>query len=372
MSDELNLTLPEKKQKNGKMPWWIPVLLGLILIACLLQLVLPHFHGGGSVDLPAGSLSPEERRDIALKLEKQELGGEAVWAWREYLASSDLDTGSRAKIWYRMGKLLQDEGRFGEALDAFYRCESHGAPEELEPEIARRVQECLQRLGKLTSLSYELKDRTGLEEGGDPEGSKVLAEIGPRKITQADLDHHLEYLVELQMEQFASFMPPDEQVRQKEAILQQLSAPDARRAELQRYVMEEVLFRQAREDGLHEDPGMRNLLMAMERQLLAETAMRKELGSEIKITDTDLTTYYEANKERFVEKKEDGSPGRQLSFDEARPEVYRALRLQKERDVQENLLLRLKEKYDVVIHQDALGVREQASGQEDDGRVIPR
>ena len=39
MSDELNLTLPEKKQKNGKMPWWIPVLLGLILIACLLQLV---------------------------------------------------------------------------------------------------------------------------------------------------------------------------------------------------------------------------------------------------------------------------------------------------------------------------------------------
>ena len=44
---------------------------------------------------------------------------------------------------------------------------------------------------------------------------------------------------------------------------------------------------------------------------------------------------------------------RQKGFDEVKNEVALALRSQKEREVQQGLFARLKEQYDVVIHQSA-------------------
>ena len=181
MGDELNLTLPQKeppKDRGGLLTILIAVaiLLGGANLAVLLL-------GNPGTTGTAPGLDTEGLREVALKLERQELGPEAVSAWREVLVRPDLDDEERAKIWYRVGKLHQDEGSYGEALDAFYRCEHAAQVPGLRDELSIRVEDCLARLGSFSSMQHELKGRTALSGEGAEE--KIVAEIGPRKITEA-------------------------------------------------------------------------------------------------------------------------------------------------------------------------------------------
>jgi hypothetical protein len=109
---------------------------------------------------------------------------------------------------------------------------------------------------------------------------------------------------------------------------------------------------------------VRDLLDMTERQILAQQEMRKELSNRIHITELDLKTFYEAHRADYTEKKE-GSADRQKTFEEARPEVYASLRRQKEQEVQGELFATLGQKYDVVLHGDALG---KPAGEEAQGR----
>jgi peptidyl-prolyl cis-trans isomerase C len=255
----------------------------------------------------------------------------------------------------------------------------------------------------------------------------------------------LEDQIERQLAQFAAYLPPEQRKQQKEAMVKRFASAQARLQMLNQFVAREVLYRQAREAKLAEEPTTRALLTEAEKMILAQRAMERELADQIKITPTDLQTYYEAHKKDYVQPEraqishillkdqkaadaalrslkegakfddlakrlsqdeatkakggevegwvDRGSyiPGigmsdeatatifsteagkvadkpvktdkgfhiilvrqreaeRQKSLDEVGQQVYRALRSAKEREVQQNLLERLKEKYDVVIH----------------------
>ena len=71
---------------------------------------------------------------------------------------------------------------------------------------------------------------------------------------------------------------------------------------LNQIVLEEILYRQAREEKLTEDPNVREMLRDSERSLLASQVMAKRMADSIKITPGDVETYYEANKEKYSEK----------------------------------------------------------------------
>jgi hypothetical protein len=292
-------------------------------------------------------------KDLALKLEQQDLKEPALTAWRQYLESPSIGSQERAKVWYRMGVMEQEAGRDEAALDAYYRSEAHASLKDVAPEIARRVQECLEHAGKYSDLQHELRTRTSPNTEPQKSGSAVVAEIGPRKVTLEELDRRIEKMIDLQLEQFASALPAEERAKQREALLKRFATPEARSAELRRFLMEEVLTRKAREDKLAQDPAVKDLLAMAERQILAGKEMGRELSDKIHITDSDLKNYYEAHKAEYKEKRE-GQAEKQKTFDEARPEVYAALRRQKEQEVQESLLAALEKKYDVVIHNDAI------------------
>lgn len=351
MADELKLTLPERApQKQGPPRLVIALLAACVLLAAAtLAAVLLAPSGQRSADLP-----PSKLKDLALKLEQQDLKEGAVAAWIEYAGTPGLGAEEKAKVWYRIGTLEQAAGHDEPALDSYYRSEAHAAVKEIAPDIARRVQECLEHSGKYADLQHELRERTSPQAEPVRPGAVVVAEIGPRKVTLEELDRRIERMIDLQLEQFASGMPAEERAKQREALLKRFATPEARAAELRRFLMEEVLTRQAREDKLQEDPAVKDLMATVERQILASREMGKELGAKIHITDSDLKNYYEAHKAEFKEKKE-GQAERQKSFEEARPEVYAALRRQKEQEVQQELFAALEKKYDVVVHNDALG-----------------
>jgi parvulin-like peptidyl-prolyl isomerase len=308
MTEELDFSIPTREEKRAQRGSRLLVILTVIvLIAVLADMCIVLMYKGITNESVEGSaLSAEQYKDLALKLEKQELNRASVTAWKEYLKAASLDGEEAARIWYRIGRIYQADNQHDLALDAFYRSETYARPGDISPEIARRVQESLETMGKFAALRYELADRVGTddiinESSFHDTDDPVVAEIGAQKITKSDLDRRIERLIETQISQYASYLPEEEANKRKEDMLKQYSTDSQRQIFLSQYIAEEILYRKARESGLMDDPDVRITLRDTERSLLAGKVMEKEFANKIKITSGDLEIYYEAHKEEYVQ-----------------------------------------------------------------------
>jgi len=164
MSDKLDFSIPETGKKKAASTNIRPVYLFLAILL-VLSLFNTYFFLKGKTGLNENnsSLIPPEKelKQLALKLEKQDLKRQAVDAWKEYLSTSSLDPVETAMIWYRIGNIYKENGDYDEALNAYYRSESFSEPDDIKNEINRRIQECLESAGKFAALRYELGDRVG-------------------------------------------------------------------------------------------------------------------------------------------------------------------------------------------------------------------
>ncbi|MBN1844934.1 MAG: peptidyl-prolyl cis-trans isomerase [Sedimentisphaerales bacterium] len=446
MTEELNLSLPRRSSEPaGRRPRAMGILLILILAAGLANIALQLIRKPVPATTASG-LSSENQKNLALKLETQGLNEPAVRAWKDYLARPGIDSEEQAKIWYRIGRMYQQDEHFEEALECYYRSESFDRLTELADEIGRRSRECLEGAGRFAALRHELANRVDRNRPEGSAGQEVVAQIGAETITQAQLDRRIEREIDRQLEALAGMAPPEELNKQKKEFLKRMSGPAERLRMLNQIVLEEVLYRRARQLQLAEKPAVRDLLADQERKLLAQSLIQSELADKIHITPADLETYYQAHKQDYLQPeraqishipladepaarellaqlkagrdfataartvsldtatgqqggeipgwvaKGDPIPGigrspratalifatdpngivpepvageqgyhllkvrrrqpqRQKGFDQVRPEVYRALRQQKEREIQEALLAELKQEYNVVIHQ---------------------
>lgn len=346
MSDDLGLRLNKQGDGDGKSGKTLLRVSGAVLVLALAILVL-QVAGMLGRKSPGGNLPPERLEALALKLEKQGLGGAAASAWEDYLDASGAGDEKRARIWYRIGKIRQEEGSYEEALDAYYRSESHASLNELESEISRRVEECLESLGRYAALSSELERRTAVP-GSERPGSVVLAEIGDRKITRADLDMMIEAEVDAQLSQLAGGLNPEERAAQKEATLEKIRKQGDYTQWLDRFLAEELLYRRAREERLHEDAEYRVITRNLDRKMLAQRLLDRTVSAEVSVTPEEMKAYYEANRAEFEEE------GELKTFEEVQERIYMAVRSQKQVEIQRRLLDELMDRYDVVIHQSEL------------------
>jgi len=296
---DLNLSVPKGEPQRKPGSKWTIALLVLVLGATTANLALLVLRKTPEAGKPAG-VSAEARRDLALRLEERGLRLRAVDAWKGYLAVAAPDRAERAKIWYRVARLYQDAKEYESAVDAYYRSEMFEKNADLASEIARQVQECYEKMGKVSALQHELATRTSAAAKAGAEGEEVVAEIGPDKITRAGLDRRIEEEIDLQLQQVAAYLPPEQLRKQKEAMLKQFSAPARKRQKLNQIVAEEILCRRARETGLLKQPDVRSLLEEMERKILAAKVIEKEFADQIKIGDSDLRTHYQANKKQYT------------------------------------------------------------------------
>jgi hypothetical protein len=344
MADKkLDFSLPERKTKQPLTQLVMLLLIIVLIVIGALNLVVSFLMpGGGGAASISNKLSVEKQKELALKLQKRNLYDAAVEAWRDYLAKAVLLDKERATIWYTIGKLQQEAGDYEGALTSYYMSEAICQIEDLEQELGRRVQECIEALGKFAALRQELSERVGMEE--EAAGDNVVAEIGPEKITKADIDSKIEQYIGLLISQYAAFMEPAALNKQKEELFKQFSGKDGQLRMLNQYIVEEILYRKAREEKLAEEPEIRSLLKQTEKQLLAQQLLSRRVSGKVNITETDLTTYYEANNGKYIQE------GKQKSYDEVRTEVYRDLRSEKEQEIQEAFIEELQQLYNVVIY----------------------
>ena len=246
------------------------------------------------------SLSAEQTKELAGKLAQRNLYTRAANLWQNYLATSKLPDAERAKTLFQIGTLLEKANQYDQAIEYFYRSEIAAELGELKPQINAHIRNCFEKLGKFSALRYELMDRTSLEAAPSA-GAKIVAEIGAEKITEADLDGFIESEIENQLEPMAPFMTPEQLGEQKKKMLEQYKNPQAKQQYLQMWLAQEILYRQALEEKLPEKPEAKKLIDHLTRSALSQLQMNKELASKINITETDVQTYYTANKEKFIE-----------------------------------------------------------------------
>ena len=257
--------------------------------------------------------------------------------------------------------LFEKAGTYDEAIEYYYRSEITATLPELEPSINAHVKDCFEKLGKFSALRYELMDRTNFQSS-EKAGSKVVAEIGAEKITEADLDAQIERTIDDQLASMAAFMTTEQQNEQKQKMLDQYKTSSAKQQFLQSWLAEEVLYRQALEEKLPEQPDVKSVMEDMVRSVLSRQLMDKELADKIHITDSDLQTYYQANKDKFTAPSDPNDPNslpQQKTFDEVKQEVISALLNQKRQDVQKDLIKQMMDKYNVILHTSAFTNTEQ-------------
>ena len=304
MEEKLDFSLPEKKHRKSVIGGIYRTITNALLIILVIALLGNLFdnrkqsNSGSSV--PVSGLSAEQTKELATKLAQRDLYEQAAKVWRDYLAKAGLSDADRAKALFQAGTLLEKGGRYGEAIECYYRSEMAAKLDELRSDINAHVKSCFERLGKFSALRYELMDRTSMAGSVDPAG-KVAVEVGAEKITVADVDAKIEGQIESQLAPMSAFMTADQLNEQKKKALEQFSSPEAKLQFIRNWTAQEILYREALAEDLGKDTQVRKLLDELTRSALSQQLMNKQLASKINITQSDVQTYYEANKGKYIE-----------------------------------------------------------------------
>jgi len=300
MEQKLDFSLPQKKPK-GSAVGVLTVLL-LIVLAVLLGVNLFVTLSSREPTSPAvvRGLSAEQTRELAAKLAQRNLYTQAADAWQDYLAAADVADTERARTQFQIGTLLEKAGRYADAIEQYYRSETTAELDELTPQINAHVRTCFEKLGKFAALRYEMMDRTSLDSS-QTAGGKVVAEIGPEKITEAQLDTYIEQSIESQLAPMKAFVTPEQLSEQKKRLLEQSRSVQAKQEFLQGYLAQEILYRQALKEELPEKPEVKQLIDEVTRDVLSRQLMNEQLAARVNLTETDLQTYYTAHKDKYVE-----------------------------------------------------------------------
>lgn len=301
MEEKLDFSLPEKKQRTAAATKVLIGLAAALAVLVLVNLSVTLRCSKQAVTETAGQrLSAEQTKELAGKLAQRNLYGEAAKVWQDYLRIGNLTPQEQAKTLFQIGTMLEKAGRCEEAIESFYRSEMAAKVDELSPQINSHIKDCFDRLGKFSALRYELMDRTSFKKA-EQAGSKVVAEIGAEKVTEADLDAVIENNIDNQLSAVSAFMTDEQLKEQKKKLLEQYKSPSVKQQFLQQWAAQEVLYRQAQQEQLAEKPEVKKLIEELCRGVLSQYMMNQQLAAKIKLTETDLQTYYTANKDKYIE-----------------------------------------------------------------------
>lgn len=232
----------------------------------------------------SSSWTSEQQRKYANSLFSKGLKREAIAAYEEYLQMTAEPGKERAKIAYRIGTIYMDVGEYEKALANFYRVEIEAPQTELATDVGQKVVACLENLGMTSQAQYELESRTAIH----PEGEKaekrgaIIAKVGKDEITMGEIDAALDKLPDWMRKQYES--------------------GEGKLAFAKQYVANELLYRKAKRLGIDKSPDMRLKIVDLTKGLLVQKVVEDELKKEVKINQADVKLYYDANKDKYIEK----------------------------------------------------------------------
>ena len=300
----LDFSLPTDKNKNSNSSCLlgnlritsILVLISLLISISILLVVLLSSPKQATSDFK-GDI--DSIKKLAAKLENRKLYNTAAEKWIEYLTYANIDDTERARLQYKIAKLYFDNGNFEKCLEHLFISENTKELEDHKSEIGRMKLDAFRRLGNLAGMNAELTGSTAVNNNGENKNSGIIAEFGPDKITDSDLDKIIEDQIDAQLSQYAMFMNEEQLMKQKEEMQKQFMGEEAKNKALQEYIGQELLMREAVETGIENNPSVQRNLETIRRGFLAQQFINQKIKDQIKLSDTDLEDYYNSHKDEF-------------------------------------------------------------------------
>jgi hypothetical protein len=293
MIEKADFLLPQKKLQGSATGIWL-----FLLVVLVVGSGEPVMTVSTKPPLRVAAVSADQVKDMASRLAQRNLYQQAAAAWQDYLARAKLTGPEQARIQFQIGTLLEKGGLYADAIEHYYRSEAAGTVKELQSDLNAHIKECFEKLGKFSALRYEVMDRTSLNPS-QPAGGKVVAEIGAEKITEAQLDAQIEESIENQLEPMKAFMTPEQLNEQKKRALEQSRDPKTKQESFRAGWPRDPVP-PALQDKLSDKPEVQRV-HDLTRQALSQQLMNEQLASKIHVTDSDLQTYYTANKDKYIE-----------------------------------------------------------------------
>jgi len=278
----------------------------LLTLGILTWLVLMRVSDGSQ------AVRAATQREVASKLLAAGAADEAAELYEEVLAGSRDSDDAAPRIAYSLGKTYLANGRYDKALRWFYESEVLG-PGDLADEVSSGIVNALERLGRVHAAQSALDSRAKL--GSDvpirADSDVVVAKIGNTEIRRSEVERALD---DLPAELASAF-----------------AGPQGRQRFLDKYVADELLWRKAAKLAYDRDPEVLRRQEEALKQLAVARFVEEEVLSDLKIDETDLRNYFEANRDRYEKRLDAGGEGKEITFEKARPMVeaeYRMMKLQ--------------------------------------------
>lgn len=278
------------------------VVIGIVSIAAILLVGKP-----ASI---SASVDADHVREVASKLKAAGALDQAAVLYERYLETSGAPAEERAKVAYSVGTTFLEQGSLGEALRWFYEAETLGAG-PLAGEVDSKIVHTLERMGRFHAAKAALDAGTELvpSQASRSAEDPVVARVGSQEFHRSDVDRALDEL------------PPE--------IARAFGTPEQKQEFLKKFVADELLWRKASKLEYDTDPEVLRAHASMFKQLVVAKFVERELAATVKIDETDLRNFYQANIERYKRPAGEGEEPVTVSFEEARQVVERDYKLTK-------------------------------------------
>ena len=303
----------------------------MIKVSCLIVLVIFCL---GCEQKSETVLTADQKLNLANTFYNNELYDAAISEYSEYLRDYTVDNQRRANITYRIANIYFERlFDYNKALENYLRVKHLYPESNLNNEVGKKIVNCLERLQRSQDAQRVLEKEAALkpEEVETHRPGQVIAKIGDKEISQGDLDFEL------------SQMPP--------YVREQLSSHSKKLEFLRQYIVEELLYDSAKRKGLDKDKDIIEGTFRAKKRLLAQRMLSDEIKEKINISQADVELYYKANKEKYVEKDDNGKTVRQKEFAECAQVVAQDLLLERQQKIYDQIIERLTKAENVTIYE---------------------
>ncbi len=267
------------------------------------------------------SVDGDTLREYAGALVNRALYEQAIEVYDDYLEDYKVDATEQANVNYIIADLYFERLNNYESALAYYLKVKHFYPESsLIDETNKKIVACLERLERSEDAQQALDEAVQLDpkDVQQKRPGAVVARIGKRDITQGDLDFQI------------SKLPP--------SVRDQFRTTEQKLNFLREYVATELLFDTAQRAGFDKDPEVIEGAFQAKKSLMVQKLLADRVAAKAKVEADDLELYYEANKEQYAEKDEEGNVVREKSLQEVQQEVAQDLTRKKYMDAYQAMI----------------------------------
>jgi len=282
-------------------------------------------------------IKKENARDFANVLYNRQLFQQSINQYEYYLNHYHLDKNEQANINYTIGDIYFERIRDYENALTYYLKIKYLFPEsKLINEANKKIVACLERLQRSEDALQALEETTSLEPDKirKRRPGAVVARIGKREISQGDIDYEI------------SQLPP--------YIRSQISGKEKKLQFLKQYILTELLYDKARREKLDKEPEIIEAAFQAKKEFMVQRLLQKEITERVTIVPADVDLYYNAHKDKYVEKDDAGNVSRQKSLDEVREQVAKDLAAERQQQALEQVTSQLLAAEDAAIFEDQI------------------